>query len=520
MALSSAQVAAAVLCATLGLWAWARSCRANHLPHPPGPPGLPLIGNLLDVPSPQGSPWETYNEWSRRYSSDIIRISVVGMNIVITNSVEATNELLEKRSGIYSDRWPQLVMLDELCGFGWGMGFLPYSESWRLSRKMANQELRMGAVERYRQSEQRATVQLMLKMHQHPDQLMENLRFHAGSAILSIAYDINVKSLHDPYITIAEAATESISQSTSAGSYFVDIFPFLKHVPQWVPGARFQTQAKVWKAAIDKSRDVPYERTLQRLQSGDLGDCAAKSLLEAYGDGTKDPQYIDQILRATLGSMYIGQDHETSSSALGSFFLAMTLYPEVQAKARKQLDQVVGTQRLPNFSDRASLPYIDAIVKEALRWNPVVPINFPHMLTTDDVYNGYYLPKGTLVVANSWCFLHDEEIYHDPLAFNPNRFLRADGSLDPDVRDPSAAFGFGRRICVGRYLAIESMWIAIACVLSLFDIRKVVGEDGKEITPNAEYIRGFVWHPKPFPCVIAPRSKDHEALLMAAAELG
>ena len=69
MALSSAQVAAAVLCATLGLWVWARSRRTNHLPHPPGPPGLPLIGNLLDVPSPQGFPWETYNEWSRRYST-------------------------------------------------------------------------------------------------------------------------------------------------------------------------------------------------------------------------------------------------------------------------------------------------------------------------------------------------------------------------------------------------------------------------------------------------------------------
>lgn len=115
-------------------------------------------------------------------------------------------------------------------------------------------------------------------------------------------------------------------------------------------------------------------------------------------------------------------------------------------------------------------------------------------------------------------FLHDEEIYHDPLAFNPDRFLRADGSLDPDVRDPSAAFGFGRRICVGRYLAIESLWIAIACVLSLFDIKKVVGEDGKEITPKAEYIRGFVWCVPSFTDSHARDSSTHSTRLLQAPE--
>ena len=52
----------------------------------------------------------------------------------------------------------------------------------------------------------------------------------------------------------------------------------------------------------------------------------------------------------------------------------MTLHPEIQEKARKELDQVVGSQRLPDFSDQPSLPYIDAIVRESLRWNPVVPV--------------------------------------------------------------------------------------------------------------------------------------------------
>lgn len=90
--------------------------------------------------------------------------------------------------------------------------------------------------------------------------------------------------------------------------------------------------------------------------------------------------------------------------------------------------------------------------------------------------------------------LHDEAAYPDAERYNPDRFLTADGALDPAVRDPSvAAFGFGRRICPGRFMALDSMWITIACVLSMFEISKAVDEDGYEITPDVEYDRGFLW---------------------------
>jgi cytochrome P450 len=85
-----------------------------------------------------------------------------------------------------------------------------------------------------------------------------------------------------------------------------------------------------------------------------------------------------------------------------SFFLAMILYPEIQALAQAELDRVVGTDRLPTLADRASLPYVDALAKEVLRRYPAIPQGLPHVTREDDVYGGYWIPKGTSVIANIW----------------------------------------------------------------------------------------------------------------------
>ena len=100
----------------------------------------------------------------------------------------------------------------------------------------------------------------------------------------------------------------------------------------------------------------------------------------------------------------------------------MALYPEVQKRAQAEIDAVIGPNRLPEFHDRPSLPYINAVVKETSRWNLAAPLGkhlviiivatiltsseaIPHMSTMDDEYNGFYIPKGTLVMGNAWLLL-------------------------------------------------------------------------------------------------------------------
>lgn len=99
--------------------------------------------------------------------------------------------------------------------------------------------------------------------------------------------------------------------------------------------------------------------------------------------------------------MYLG-GADTTVSALITFFLAMTVFPEVQIKAQEELDRVVGNARLPVNTDKGTLPYIEAIVKETHRWHPIAPIGLPHASTQEDVIRGYRIPLGSLIIPNNW----------------------------------------------------------------------------------------------------------------------
>ncbi len=89
-------------------------------------------------------------------------------------------------------------------------------------------------------------------------------------------------------------------------------------------------------------------------------------------------------------------------TAVKTLIAVLLLHPEIQAKAQAEIDAVIGTDRLPDFEDKPSLPYLNAVLKETLRWEPVVPTGLPHMSTEDDTYQGYYIPKGSIVMGSAW----------------------------------------------------------------------------------------------------------------------
>ncbi|KAI0793833.1 cytochrome P450 [Fomes fomentarius] len=460
---------------------------------PPGPPGLPLVGNVRDIPPLDEYPFAKYKELCRKYNTDILRLNALGLNIIVLDTLEAATELLDRRSSIYSGR-PRMVMLNELAGFGWNFASMDYGEDWRVCRKMARLDFHSASFAKYRPTLRNHVHQFVRRLaEEHGARLPVHLKHLIGANIMDVIYGIKVLPEHDPFIELAEAGQECLRECAVAGLYLVDIAPILKHIPAWLPGAAFQRVTRAWHKKATLQLHMPYMNFMKRLNSGNADDCMAKTLVEEFGD--EGSEQVERHIKMTTATMYLA-GAETTAAALHTFILAMVLYPEVQERARRELEKVIGTHRLPTFNDFGAVPYVDALIKETLRWHPVIDLNPHHKLRMDDLYNGYFLEKDSLILVNIWSILHDEQVYPDALTFKPERFLKSEEGtlvLNPDILDPEdVAFGFGRRVCPGQHMVYGTMWIAIATMLACLEIGKAKDKFGKEIEVAEEFVSRFV----------------------------
>ncbi|KAJ7617259.1 cytochrome P450 [Roridomyces roridus] len=482
---------ALVFVACFLLW---RNASRPKVPLPPGPRKLPLIGNLHDIRGRRM--WEACKEWSKEYDSDIIHLNLVGTSVVFLSSLEAMETLLERRSSIYSDR-PAMPMI-ELMGFGFLISSLRYGNEWRVQRRLMNQRLNVSECKTFRPQELTAVHALLRRLLHTPDEFLDHIRLMAGELIIPLTYGIRVQPVYDPYITLAEEGVHQVIQVVP-GRFLVDFLPFLKYVPEWMPGADFQRVLREARESLSMRPNVNWYNT------GEAQPCFAVDALRELEFEGADKYYTEEAVKDVAAAMY-GAGADTSVSVLSSFFLAMLSNPEAQKKAQREIDEVVGKGQMPDSGDRAGMPYVAALLKEVLRWGTVAPLALLHFLTVEDEYRGYRIPANSIIFMNLWAILNDEKMYPDPHTFNPDRFL-LDGKPNQAVQDPSAVFGFGRRICPGRHLADASVWLTIVSILAMFDITKPVGEDGQVIEPSYEYTEGIICAPVPFKCSIRPRSQ-------------
>ncbi|KAH7139807.1 cytochrome P450 [Dactylonectria estremocensis] len=479
---------------------------ADRLPLPPGPKGLPLVGNLNDLPEPgvlEAHHWLKHKELYGPISS----VTVMGQTLVIVNDAELAFELLEKRSVKHSSR-PRQIFAGEMLGWENSLGLSQYNDRFRTYRKNMSRIIgSKAAVAQYNTLQEAEAGHFLLHVLEKPDNFVNEIRKEVGTVILKIAYGYTAEPFkNDVLIDIAGDAMDKFARAGVPGAFMVDMMPFLRYVPEWFPGAGFQKIARQWGAELIDVIEKPYAFVKHQMAQGKDNSSFLSRLLEA-GDSTPDEKFTNKWSAMSLYTA--GAD--TTVSALACFFLAMTLFPEVQRKAQEEIDRVVGRDRLPDSSDRPNLPYIEATIKEVLRWHPVAPMGLPHTTTSDDVCEGYFIPKDSMVFPNVWHFTHDPEVYDEPMSFKPERFLEREG-YEP-APDPSKfVFGFGRRICPGRILADSTLYLTIAQVLAVFGISKSI-ENGKEVEANMQFTPGVVSHPEAFKAKIKPRSFQHERLI-------
>ncbi|KIM47086.1 hypothetical protein M413DRAFT_23364 [Hebeloma cylindrosporum] len=461
--------------AVLPVFKWTRRAGSKH---PPGPKGVPFFGNLFQLSK------QDFEEWGHKYGSglesskyletdrpmhlgDMTYLEAFGQGILLLNSHTAAVDLLDRRSGIYSDR-PSFIVINALTR-GLFLGATSYGD------------------------------------------------ISSISLLLSTVYDVPpTLSLDDPLIKKFNDFDNLIIEAAYPGNYLVEFFGLMKFLPSiFAP----------WKRKAEKGF-LEFSAFFEQL---------CRDIKKQHDAGDEKPGIAGYIIREQrrLGlsdaeSAWLPATFANGSAsvaeALQWFFLAMVAFPEKQRKCQEELDAVVGRSRMPTVEDGDNLPYM----KATLRFFA----GTQHVTRQDDWYQGYFIPKGTMCFAHIWLMNRDKKKYGlDAEDFNPGRFLDNEGNFVPIAGDTKdvyleteghVAYGFGPRICPGRYFANDALFIIFARLLWAATISPAVDQrTGKPHLPALKDTigEGITMRPSSFEIVVEPRFSEAVAMVAQTKEL-
>ncbi|KAI8996324.1 CyP450 monooxygenase [Trametes punicea] len=462
---------------------------------PPGPPGLPLVANAFDIPRERS--WEKYRELAFKYG-DVVSLQALGQTFIILNSSTASNDLLDKRTG-----------------WDWALVMTSYGDRWRRVRRLIWQHFHPNALSQYRATQQVESRRFLRRLYEEQStvDLDSQIKMLLSSTLLTIVHGLPHHEITRRFVDIVTASEAGFEEVFGPTGALVNFIPWLRYLPSWFPGAGWQKKLSEWRSNSDALLNDPFDAGKAAIARGDGKSSILSELLENPSKLEGVDAEIEERNIKEMTSSAFGAGTDTTAGTLFAFICAMLVHPEVQRRAQAELDAVVGPDRLPEHADRAQLPYVNAILKETLRWHIVSPLGVPHRCMEEDEYRGWRIPEGALVIANIWGILHDPEVYPEPEAFNPDRFLQG-GELRSDILDPSnVVFGFGRRICPGRYFAEDSLFLNMASILHVFDILPALDKSGKPIPVDVKTSSGFLSVVEPFEYRIRARSEAALALV-------
>jgi len=169
-----------------------------------------------------------------------------------------------------------------------------------------HQSFHPTAAQQFRPHSLRAARNLLSRFLEKPDDVIGNLRNMAGETIMSIAYGLEIQPENDPYVKMAEKGFQPLVAAAVPGAYLVDTLHFLKHVPEWVPGAGFQKKAREWKKWARKMVEVPFEAAKRNIAAGVSPPCFVSINFEKMESGEADETYHEDVIQATAGTLYAG----------------------------------------------------------------------------------------------------------------------------------------------------------------------------------------------------------------------
>ncbi|KAK7608223.1 cytochrome P450 [Phyllosticta paracitricarpa] len=452
----------------------------------PGPKGYPILGSVPDVP--QQNSHIKFAEWGKEYGP-IYQCDLAGSNHVWISTDAVARDLLSKKGAIYSDRPHIPALLHDNRTSAEYLPLMSKNPHWTRQRKVATHIMRESQNSQFYRYPELESIRLLKELIDEPSKYNHALESFVSRVTCRLAWG------HSEASDELKQRARELLISVSPTGHLGNKLPFVMSLPDWL------SPAKAW----EKKRQRTERRWFELMQSQVEKDMAEKRASPSWMRTLKETWdkwgFTYELEAAFCVGMHGIAGALTIAAPMQSFCLAMCHYPQYLPILQEEMDRVCG-DRLPTAEDRPNLPVLRAFIRETLRWRPPVPTGIPHYLIQDDEYNGYHIPAGSVMHPLEWAIARDPELFPDPDAFNPLRWLEPEY---PTYREPLTEFpnitnitqfGYGRRLCQGQAVADEDLLIGIGAVAWLFDIKKIGVEapssgiySNQEATLSEEEIR-------------------------------
>nr|XP_021398138.1 cytochrome P450 2J2-like isoform X2 [Lonchura striata domestica] len=406
---------------------------------PPTPFRLPFLGHiyLLDFKDPA----VTVSKLSQRYG-DIFGIHMGSMKYVMVNGMRLVKEVLINQGDKFLDR-PDIPIDEEIFS---KIGN-PFNPQLKVTNAVANVICSLIFGNRF-------------EYHDEDFQRM-----------LKLMYEMTV--LHG-----------------AVTSQLYNTFP---SIMKYLPGAH-HTIFKNWRL-LKKFMQEQINKHKEDWNPSECRDYIDSYLLEISKDHDSDTFQEEHLIACSLDLMFAGT--ETTSSTLRWALLFMATHPEIQGRVQAEIDAVIGQARPPALEDRNNLHYTNAVIHEVQRKGNVIPFNVPRMASEDTYVDGYYIPKGTGIMANLSSLLFDKNEWKTPNTFNPEHFLK-DGKFWK--KEHFLPFSLGKRACLGELLARSELFLFFTCLLQKFTFQAP-----PDTTLTLQSLIGITVAPQPYKICAVPR---------------
>ncbi|XP_077573613.1 cytochrome P450 2J6-like [Stigmatopora nigra] len=439
---------------------------AEHFP--PGPLALPLLGNVFHVAVKQPHVYLTQlaDTYGKVYCLRIGRhktVFVCGWKMV--------KEVLVTQADNFADR-PYQALYARLYNQHTGGLLCSNGKPWRRQRHFVMATLRTLALAdgNVEASICRESRHLRRAIRQHKGDAFDPksvLNSAVANIICQVVFgkrfdydDVHLRQLHT-------LMGEMVHLEGSVWALLYDAFPTLmKHLPgpHNTIFANFEalrvfigTQIQSHKLDLDPEHPRDYiDSFLLQIQDG-------KNSEEGFTEENLILCCLDLFIAGT----------ETSSKTLQWGLIFLVQNPQIQGKVQAEIERVVGPSRSPEMSDRARMPYTNAVIHEIQRMANIVPLNGTRMAAKDTKLGDYVIPKGSTVLTVLTSVLFDENEWETPHTFNPGHFLDADGHFVK--RKAFLPFSAGKRTCLGESLARMEIFLFLVAILQKFTFSAVEG---------------------------------------------